>query len=71
MEKEASDKLIIILIVIAIVISITSTYLVYNYSNNIKPGNIVINSDEPKTSTGTVGLVVAGNPNQKEGDVGG
>ena len=68
MEKEASGKLIVILIVIAIVISVFSAYIVYSYSNNIKPGNIVIDSNEPKTSTGEVALVVAENPNQKEGD---
>jgi len=65
--KEVSDRVVIILLIIAVVVSVFGTYLVYDKSNEISSeGMIVQNIQREQPPVGTVGLVVV-NPNEEEG----
>ena len=69
MVKEVSNKVIIGLIIVALLISLVSTYIVYVYVGNITPitaRTIEIVYGPPSQSKGDVGILVV--PNEpKEG----
>jgi len=74
MAKEVSDKVVIILVIVAVIVSIAGTYLVYTQSTNIARTRqeLLIRSDIKKGGgVGQVGLVVNPQPGQKKGDGGG
>jgi len=59
MQKEVSDKVVIILVVVAVVVSFMGTYLVYINSNNIPIGQtIIINRQDKSVDSGKVGVEV-------------
>ena len=66
MQKEVSDKVVIILVVVAVVVSFMGTYLVYINSYNIPIGQtIIINRQDKSVDSGKVGITVV-NPETSE-----
>ena len=68
MGKEVSNKVVIGLIIVALLISLVSTYIVYVYVGNITP--ITARTIEkiygpPAQSSGEIGIVVI--PNEPKG----
>ena len=65
--KEVSDKIVVVLVVIAILISVIGTYLVYNKADNISnvktTGNIIVNN--PVSTVGVVGVEIIPKQNQE------
>jgi len=68
--KEVSDKVIVILVIIAVLVSVIGTYAVTQmaYDVNNRDNSQQSFSSEPSESVGYVTLTVVDNP---EGDVGG
>jgi len=68
MVKEVSDKIIVILLFVAILVSVFGTFLVYQKSTEIQSGAVIaqniasVTPDKPSTEA-SVGLVVL--PNEK------
>ena len=72
MVKEVSDKLVIFLVVVAVLVSFLGTYLVYINADNVPVERTIIIKQEPNRDTvnGMVALYVTnpGAKNLKSGD---
>ena len=67
MVKEVSDKVVIFLVVIAVLVSFLGTYLVYISTDNVPVGRTVIinNNIERSQDSGKVGVnVIPENPQE-------
>ena len=67
MVKEASDKMVIFLVVVAVLVSFLGTYLVYISTDNVPVGRTVIinNNIERSQDSGKVGVnVIPENPQE-------
>jgi hypothetical protein len=62
-KKEVSDKIVVVLLVVAVVVSILGAYVVYDYSqSNVYDGEPVLEDH----ATGSVILNVVENPDLRE-----
>ena len=71
MVKEASDKVVIFLVVVAVLVSFLGTYLVYISTDNVPVGRTVIinNNIERSQDSGKVGVnVIPENPRESNGE---
>ena len=68
MLKEVSDKVVIFLVVIAVLVSFLGTYLVYINTDNVPVGRTVIinNNIERSHDSGKVGVNVIPKENSQE-----
>ena len=67
MGKEVSNNIIVILVLIAVVISVVGSYMVFMNASNLNSpasGNVVITTNQPEETTGQVVLVI--NPKNSE-----
>ena len=61
MGKEVSNNIIVILVLVAVVISVVGSYLVFMNAESLKSpavGNVVITTNQPDESTGQVVLTI-------------
>jgi len=71
MVKEASDKMVIFLVVVAVLVSFLGTYLVYINTDDVPVGRTVIinNNIERSQDSGKVGVnVIPENPRESNGE---
>ena len=71
MVKEASDKVVIFLVVVAVLVSFLGTYLVYINTDDVPVGRTVIinNNIERSQDSGKVGVnVIPENPRESNGE---
>ena len=65
-KKEISDKVIIALLVVAVVVSVFGAYAVYDYSHSYD-GPVTTNKVLESSATGFVGLTVVADEVKEEG----
>jgi len=64
--KEVSDKVVVILIVIAVVVSIIGTYLVYTKASNVRTQGDSAFSPQPGDTDGQVTVYVVNEKKESE-----
>ena len=61
MVKEVSNRVVIILLVIAVIVSVIGTYVVYENAKEDNNDYVLVNPTKPSPSTGFVTLQVIDN----------